>query len=124
MKLKLTTTLVLAMFISSLTAIAQESVPKEVFLNTINGVNEMKLSNYKTTELMEYNKGYSDKVYAILESDKSEKDKKEAFKVLTTDKERDLIDLLGKKDAKKYMKLMEESLKPLIKKDKRLKYLL
>ncbi len=124
MKLKLSITLVLAFFFSSLTAIAQESVPKEVFLNTINGVNELKLSNYKTTELMEYNKGYSDKVYAILESDKSEKDKKEAFKVLTADKERDLIDLLGKKDAKKYMKLMQDSLHPLIKKNKMLKYLL
>ena len=56
--------------------------------------------------------------------DKSEKDKKEAFKVLTTDKERDLVDVLGKKDAKKYMKLMEDSLKPLIKKNKMLKYLL
>ena len=124
MKLKLSMTLVLALLISSLTAIAQESVPKEVFLNTINGVNELKLSNYKTTELMEYNKGYSDKVYSILESDKSEKEKKEAFKVLTTDKERDLVDLLGKKDAKKYMKLMRDSLHPLIKKNKLLKYLL
>jgi len=124
MKTRLATILILSLLITGFNAVAQESVPKEVFLNTINGVNELKLSNYKTSELMEYNKGYSDKVYAILEGDKTEKDKKEAFKVLTTDKERDLIDLLGKKDAKKYMKLMNESLKPLIKKNKMLKYLL
>ena len=124
MKTRYATCLLLAVILSSFSAISQESVPKEVFLNTINGVNELKLSNYKTSELMEYNQGYADKVYDILEGDKSEKDKKDAFKVLTTDKERDLTDLLGKKDAKKYFKLMEESLKPLIKKDKMLKYLL
>jgi hypothetical protein len=73
---------------------------------------------------MEYNTGYADRVYDILESDKAEKDKKDAFKVLKTDKEKDLVDLLGKKDAKKYLKLMEESLKPLIKKDKTFKHLL
>lgn len=124
MKKRLVKLLVLSVILTGFQAIAQESVPKEVFLNTINGVNELKLSNYKTSELMEYNKGYADRVYDILEGDKSEKDKKDAFKVLTTDKERDLVDVLGKKEAKKYMKLMEESLKPLIKKDKRLKYLL
>ncbi len=124
MKKRFTSSLILFVLVSSFTAFAQESVPKEVFLNTINGVNELKFSNYKTSELMEYNAGYADKVYSILESDKSEKDKKDAFKVLKTDKERDLTDLLGKKDAKKYFKLMEDSLKPLIKKDKRLKYLL
>ena len=124
MKSKLAKLLVLSVFFAGFIATAQESVPKEVFLNTINGVNELKLSNYKTSELMEYNKGYADRVYVILESDKTEKDKKEAFKVLTADKEKDLVDVLGKKDAKKYMKLMEDSLKPLIKKNKMLKYLL
>ncbi len=124
MKNRLVSYFVIALLVSSFSMVAQESVPKEVFLNTINGVNELKLSNYKTSELMEYNSGYADKVYSILEGDKSEKDKKDAFKVLTTDKEKDLTDLLGKKDAKKYFKLMEESLKPLIKKNKMLKYLL
>ncbi len=124
MKNRLVSYFVITLLVSSFSMVAQESVPKEVFLNTINGVNELKLSNYKTSELMEYNAGYADKVYSILDGDKSEKDKKDAFKVLTTDKEKDLTDLLGKKDAKKYFKLMEESLKPLIKKNKMLKYLL
>ena len=124
MKIRFASLLILAVFVTSFSAIAQETVPKEVFLNTINGVNELKLSNYKTSELMEYNTGYADRVYDILESDKTEKDKKDAFKVLKTDKEKDLVDVLGKKDAKKYIKLMEESLKPLVKKDKMFKHLL
>ena len=124
MKIRRATFLILAVFVASFSVIAQETVPKEVFLNTINGVNELKLSNYKTSELMEYNSGYAGRVYDILESDKTEKDKKDAFKVLKTDKEKDLVDVLGKKDAKKYIKLMQESLKPLIKKDKMFKHLL
>lgn len=124
MKIRFASLLILAVFVTGFSVIAQETVPKEVFLNTINGVNELKLSNYKTSELMEYNTGYADRVYDILESDKTEKDKKDAFKVLKTDKEKDLVDVLGKKDAKKYIKLMEESLKPLIKKDKMFKHLL
>lgn len=124
MKIRNAAFLILAVFVASFNTTAQETVPKEVFLNTINGVNELKLSNYKTSELMEYNTGYADRVYDILESDKTEKDKKAAFKVLKSDKEKDLVDVLGKKDAKKYIKLMEESLKPLIKKDKMLKNLL
>lgn len=104
-------------------AIAQENVPKAVFLNTINGVNELKMSDLKTSQLMEYNEGYADKVYDILDGDKTDKDKTSALKILNTGKEKDLEDLLGK-DFKKYRKLMEESLKPLIKKNKMFKYLL
>ena len=102
-------------------AYAQETVPKEVLLNTLNGVNSLKLSNLKTTELMAYNEGFVDKIYDITESDKSDKDKKSALQTLSNDTEKDLIDLLGKKDYKKYVKLMEEQLEPLTKKTKLLK---
>jgi hypothetical protein len=115
-------TLVLSVFIGT-NAYAQETVPKEVLLTTLNGVNSLKLSNLKTTELMDYNKGYVDKVYDITESDKSEKDKKSALEILSNDTEKDLIDLLTKSDYKKYAKLMEEQLKPLTKKNKLFKYL-
>ena len=101
----------------------QETVPKEVLLNTLNSVNDLKLSNLKTTQLMDYNKGYVDKVYDILESDKTEKDKKAAFQTLSNDTEKDLIDLLGKSEYKKYAKLMDEELEPLRKKSKLLKNL-
>lgn len=115
-------TFILTAFVSSY-SYAQESVPKEVLLNTLNGVNKLKLSNLRTTQLMEYNEGLVDRVYDIIDSDKSSKDKKSAFKVLNTDTEKDLIDLLGKKNFKKYKKMMDEELKPLVKKSKELKYL-
>lgn len=113
---------ILISFVSSY-SYAQESVPKEVLLNTLNGVNKLNLSNLRTTQLMEYNEGFVDRVYDIIDSDKSSKDKKSAFKVLNTDTEKDLIDLLGKKNYKKYKKLMDEELKPLVKKSKELKHL-
>lgn len=115
-------TLVLSVFIGANTY-AQETVPKEVLLTTLNSVNSLKLSNLKTNELMEYNKGFVDKIYDITESDKSEKDKKSALKTLNNDTENDLTDLLGKKEYKKYVKLMESALKPLTKKSKLLKEL-
>jgi len=115
-------TLALIVFVGA-NAHAQETVPKEVLLTTLNSVNSLKLSNLKTTELMDYNKGYVDKVYDITESDKSDKDKKSALQTLGNDTEKDLIDLLGKKEYKKYVKLMEEQLEPLSKKTKLFKYL-
>ena len=101
---------------------AQESVPKEVLLTTLNSVNDLKLSNLMTSQLMDYNKGYVDKIYEITDSDKTEKDKEAALKVLSNDSENDLKDLLGKK-YNNYAKLMGDEMKPLIKKAKYLKYL-
>lgn len=102
---------------------AQESVPKEVLLTTLNFVNPLDLSNLKTEELMEYNTGLVDRIFEILDSDKVEKEKVDAMKILSNDTERDLTDLLGKKEYKKFVKLMDDQMKPLIKKDKTLKYL-
>lgn len=104
---------------------AQETVPKEILLNTLNSVNSMKkLSNDTTLKLMEYNKGYVDKVYEIIDSNKSDKEIKDAFKSLSAENEKSLIELFGKKGIyKDYVKLMEEELHPLIKEDKHLKYL-
>jgi hypothetical protein len=109
------------LFLNNITA--QENVPKDVLLNSLNSVNKLKLSNLKTKELSDYNETYVDKVYDILDSNKSEKDKKAALKVLKNDTKRDLNDLLGKKNYTKYQKLMEKELKALIKRNKLLKYL-
>jgi hypothetical protein len=100
-------------------------VPKEVLLTTLNSVNSMKkLSNETVLKLIEYNSGYVDKVYEILESDKSDGKKKDAFKQLSEDNEKSLIELFGKKGTyKDYVKLMENELEPLIKKNNHLKYL-
>ncbi len=118
-------TIILALVFSTLIGnniFAQENVSKDVLLNTLNGVNDLKLSNYKTSELFEYNKGYVDRVYDITDSDKSEKDKISSLKSLKNDTDKDLNDLLGK-DYKKYKKLMEKELKPLKKRMKLLKYI-
>lgn len=105
--------------------VAQEIVPKEIFLTTLNSVNSMKkLSNDTVLKLMDYNKGYADKVYDIIDNSKSDKDMKNAFKALSSDNENSLIKIFGKKKIyKDYVQLMEDELHPLIKKDKRLKYL-
>ena len=74
-------------------AFSQETVSKEVLLTTLNSVNSLKLSNLMTTKLMDYNKGFVDKIYEITDSDKSEKDKKSALEALSNDSEKDLFDL-------------------------------
>lgn len=112
---------VIALIFNGLSMSAQESVTKEVLLTTLNSVNELGFSNLKTSQLMEYNTEFVDKVYEILDGDKVEKDKKKALETLNNSRELDLPDLLGKKESKKYFKLMEDSLKPLIKKNKLLK---
>lgn len=114
--------LVLSVFIGS-NAYAQEAVEKDVFLTTINSVNDLKISNLKTTQLMDYNKGFADSVYVILDGEKSEKDQQKALEALNTSTKSDLDDLLGESLNKKYAKLMQEQLKPLIKKNKLFKYL-
>jgi len=119
-KIYLFVTFVMILF-SNVQTYAQDIVLKEVLLTTLNNVNELKFSNAQIEGLMDYNKGFVDKVYEILDSDKEDKDKKDLLKSLNGQKEEDLRNLLGKSDSKKYIKLMEDQLKPLTKKDKRLK---
>lgn len=97
-------------------------VPKEVLLTTLNSVNSMKkLSNETVLNLMAYNKEYVDKVYAILNNSQSNSDKKNAFKQLSNENEKNLIAIFGKKGIyKDYVKLMQTELEPLIKKNKEL----
>ncbi len=102
---------------------AQETVPKEVLLNTLNYVNKLKLTNLETSKLMEYNKGYVDEVYDVLESTKSEQDQKEDLKILATVWEKDLIDMIGKSKTSKYFHLMEKELRLLVHKNKLLRYI-
>lgn len=117
-------TIILALIIfTGNNAFAQNPVEKDVFLTTINSVDKLKLSDLRTTQLMDYNKGFADKVYAIVDSDKSDKDMEKALKELSKSSAADLHDLLGADVYKKYAKLMQDELKPLIKKSKVFKYL-
>lgn len=103
---------------------AQEDVPKELLLSSLNSVAHLKLENEQITQLMDYNKGFVDEVYEILESDKEEKYKKKSMNILAEKRENDLRQLIGKRDTNKYLKLMEDELKPLGKKNNLLKPLI
>ena len=100
---------------------AQDEVPKELLLSSLNAVVKLKLDNEQITALIEYNKGFVDEVYEVLESKQDDKDKKKSMKALSENREKDLRKILGRKKTKKYLKLMEEELKPLTKKNKLLK---
>lgn len=119
-KTSLILSFIVVLFVGSQTY-AQDIVLKDVLLTTLNNVNELDFSNAQIEGLMNYNKGFVDKVYEILDSEKADKDKQNSLKTLNGQKEEDLRNLLGKSDSKKYIKLMEDQLKPLTKKDKRLK---
>jgi hypothetical protein len=100
---------------------AQEEVPKELLLSSLNSVAHLKLENDQITQLMDYNKGFVDEVYDILESDKEDKYKKKSMKILAEKRENDLRQLFGKHKTNKYLKLMEDELRPLGRKNNLLK---
>jgi len=100
---------------------AQEEVPKELLLSSLNSVAHLKLENEQVTQLMDYNNGFVDEVYEILESDKEDKYKKKSMKILAEKRENDLRQLFGKHKTNKYLKLMEDELRPLGRKNKLLK---
>ncbi len=100
---------------------AQETVPKELLLSTLNGVASLKFENDQVAKLMEYNEGFVDEVYEILNSDKEEKQKKNLLEALSNTREVELHEFLTKHETKKYLKHMEDELKPLVRKNKLLK---
>ena len=112
---------VIAVIALNFKAYAQEEVPKELLLSSLNSVAHLKFENEQVTQLMDYNKGFVDEVYEILESDKEDKYKKKSMNILAEKRENDLRQLIGKRNTNKYLKLMEDELKPLGKKNKLLK---
>jgi hypothetical protein len=100
-----------------------EGVPKELLLTTLNSVAHLKFENEQVNQLMEYNKGFVDEVYEILESDKEEKQKKESLDALSFTRKTELHNFLSKHETNKYLKYMEDELKPLVKKNKLLKHI-
>ncbi len=122
--LRLTSLLALLVTLSTgFQANAQEEVPKDLLLTTLNSVAHLKFENDQVTQLMEYNKGFVDEVYVILDSDKEDKRKKKNLDALSVKRESDLRDFLSKHETKKYLKYMEDELAPLVKKNKLLKHI-
>lgn len=104
-------------------SLAQEEVPKELLLTTLNSVAHLKFENEQVSKLMEYNEGFVDEVYEILESGKEEKQKKKLLEALSETRKADLREFLKKHETNKYLKYMEDELKPLVKKNKLLKHI-
>jgi len=103
-------------------ALAQkEEVSKDLLLSTLNSVAHVKLEADQEKKLIDYNKGFVDEVYSILDGDQEDKDKKKALKELYSVREKDLRGIIGKHKTNKYLKLMQDELKPLAKRDHRLK---
>ena len=103
-------------------ALAQkEEVSKDLLMSTLNSVAHVKLDADQEKQLIDYNKGFVDEVYSILDGDQEDKDKKKALKELNSVREKDLRGIIGKNKTNKYLKLMEDELKPLTKRDSRLK---
>ena len=117
--------IVIALLVVSVQSIAQdkeeEEVPKDLLLSTLNSVAHLKLDNDQITQIIDYNKGFVDEVYKILDSEKEDKYKKKSLEALQITRETDLREFLGKSKTNKYLKFMEDEIKPLVKKDKRLK---
>lgn len=115
--------LVLLLFFMSSTSVAQDkdNVPKELLLSSLNSVGKLKLDNDQITKIMDYNSGFVDEVYVILDSEKEDKQKKKSLEALNNMRKTELKQLIGNSKTKKYLKLMEDELKPLVKKDNRLK---
>ena len=114
-------TLLITVFAFILQSHAQEEIPKELLLSGLNSVAHLKLDNDQVIELIEYNKGFVDEIYEVLESDKEDKSKKKSMKILAEKRENDLRQLFGKHKTNKYLKLMEDELRPLGRKNKLLK---
>lgn len=108
----------------SLSAVSQTGISKDELLRGINSFNELGFSDVKSTELQQYNQGFADKVFDVMDSDKSEKDKITALKYIKDGANKDLADILGEKNFKKYKKAMQKELKPLLRKSKLVKYII
>ena len=107
----------------TLQSTAQETVSKDLLLTTLNSVAHLKFEDEQVTKLMEYNEGFVDEIYEILDSDKEEKQKEELLDALSQTREANLHEFLTKHETNKYLKYMEDELKPLTRKNKLLKHI-
>lgn len=112
------------LFLFTFSAIAQTGVSKDELLRSINSFNDLGFSDVKSAELQEYNQGFADKVFNVLDGDKSEQDKVTALKSIKDGAIKDLNDILGENNFNSYKKAMKKALKPLKRKSKLFKYII
>jgi hypothetical protein len=119
-------TLIFLLLISIQTGYAQLAsiIPKPDLMKTLDDVSDLGFGKDKSDKLIKYNESFVSDLFNIVDSDKSEDDKKNALKMLKKDNEKNLTDLLGVDNFKSYKKKMKKMLRPYKTKMKLLKFAL
>ena len=104
--------LLLVLFISVQQSYAQLAsiIPKPDLMNTLDDVTDLGFGNDKNDALKKQNESFVNNLFDIVDGDKSEDEKKLAFKNLKKENEKNLTDLLGVDNFKSYQKKMKKML--------------
>lgn len=125
--MKMKTFLIAALFLGSLQmnyAQLASIIPKPDLMKTLDDVSDLGFSRDKNDKLFKQNESFVNDLFDIVDSDKSEDDKRSALGALKKDNNSKLDDLLGIEGAKNYKKKMKKALKPYKRKMKLLKFAL
>lgn len=115
--------IVLSVFIGN-NAIAQDAVTKAEVLNALNKMDDLGLSNEQSSALKDYNKKFTDDIFDITNSNKSDDLKITDLKNLRDRSHKELSNLLGDNTFKKFKKSIKKELKPLKRRSKLLKFII
>lgn len=99
-------------------------IPKTDMLKMLDDVADLGITGDKNDKLIKQNESFVNDLFDIVDSDKSEDDKKNALGILKKDNEKNLTDLLGVDGYKSYKKKMKKMFKPYKRKMKLLKFAL
>ena len=96
-------------------------VPKPDLVKSLNDVGDLGFNDKQSKSLKKQNDKFVDDLFNIVDSDKSEDDKKIALRNLKDENERSLTNALGIDGFKKYKKKMKKTIRPYKRKMKLLK---
>ncbi|MGB5404760.1 MAG: hypothetical protein WBN13_12365 [Robiginitalea sp.] len=118
--------LVLVLLVTFQSGYAQlgKIIPKPDLIKTLADTADLGFSKDKNDKLIKQNESFVNDLFGIVDSDKSEDDKKSALQRLKKDNNSKLDDLLGIDGANKYRKKMKKTLRPYKRKMKLLKFAL
>ena len=99
-------------------------IPKPDLVKALDDTADLGFSKDKNDKLIEQNESFVNDLFGIVDSDKSEDEKKSALQLLKKDNDSKLENLLGIDGANKYRKKMKKTLRPYKRKMKLLKFAL
>lgn len=117
-------TFIISIFIGNVAIAQEEGVSKAELLKALNNVDDLGLSSEKSSALKEYNKGFTNDVFDVTNSNKSDENKVLELKKLRDRGNKDLKNILGDDSLKSFKKSMKKELKPLKRKTKLLKFII